>query len=52
MEMRNELEELIRLLNAKQYTNLRQLLAEMNEADIAVLMEEDRKSTRLNSSHS
>ncbi len=40
MEMRNELEELIRLLNAKQYTNLRQLLAEMNEADIAVLMEE------------
>lgn len=40
MEMRNELEELIRLLAAKQYTNLRQLLAEINEADIAVLMEE------------
>ncbi len=40
MEMRNYLEELIRLLAAKQYTNLRQLLTEMNEADIAVLMEE------------
>lgn len=40
MEMRNQQEELIRLLAAKQYTNLRQLLTEMNEADIAVLMEE------------
>nr|WP_300842208.1 magnesium transporter [uncultured Acetatifactor sp.] len=40
MEMRNYLEELIRLLAAKQYTNLRQLLTEINEADIAVLMEE------------
>ncbi|MCI9436494.1 MAG: magnesium transporter [Lachnospiraceae bacterium] len=40
METRIELEELIRLLDAKQYTNLRQFLAELNEADIAVLMEE------------
>lgn len=40
METRIELEELIRLLDAKQYTNLRQFLAELNEADIAFLMEE------------
>lgn len=40
METRLELEELSRLLDAKQYTNIRQLLAELNEADIAFLMEE------------
>lgn len=40
METRIELEELIRLLDAKQYTNLRQFLADLNEADIAFLMEE------------
>ena len=40
METRIELEELKRLLGAKQYTNLRQFLEELNEADIAVLMEE------------
>ena len=40
METRIELEELLRLLDAKQYTNLRQFLAELNDADIAVLMEE------------
>lgn len=39
METRIELEELLRLLSAKQYTNLRQFLAELNEADIALLME-------------
>lgn len=40
MEKRMELEELIGLLNAKQYTNIRQFLSDKNEADIAVLMEE------------
>ncbi len=40
METRIELEELIRLLDAKKYTNLRQFLADLNEADIAFLMEE------------
>ncbi len=40
MENRNELEELNRLLSAKQYTNIRQFLSEINEADIAALMEE------------
>lgn len=40
METRNELEELRELLDTKQYTNLRQFLAELNDADIAALMEE------------
>ncbi|HBA50485.1 MAG TPA: magnesium transporter [Lachnospiraceae bacterium] len=40
MEKRIELEELIRLLDAKQYTNLRQFLSDLNEADIALLLEE------------
>lgn len=40
METRIEMEELLRLLAAKQYTNIRQFLAEQNEADIAFLMEE------------
>ena len=40
METRIEMEELTRLLSAKQYTNIRQFLAELNEADIAALMEE------------
>ena len=40
METRIELEEPIRLLDAKQYTNLRQFLTDLNEADIALLMEE------------
>lgn len=40
METRIELQELKRLLDAKQYTNLRQFLDELNEADIAALMEE------------
>ena len=40
MEQMKELEELIELLNTKQYTKLRQYLAELNEADIASLMEE------------
>ncbi len=34
------MEEILELLETKQYTNLRQYLAEMNDADIAVLMEE------------
>ena len=40
METRNELEELRELLDTKQYTKLRQFLAELNDADIAALMEE------------
>lgn len=40
METKFELQELERLLDAKQYTNLRQFLCELNEADIAALMEE------------
>ena len=40
METMNELEELRELLETKQYTKLRQFLAELNEADIAALMEE------------
>ena len=40
MERRIELEELRELLAAKKYTNIRQFLAELNEADIAFLMEE------------
>ena len=47
METRIELEELIRLLDAKQYTNLRQFLADLNEADIALLMEELESETML-----
>ncbi|MDR2044949.1 MAG: magnesium transporter [Clostridium sp.] len=39
MEPRKDLDELKTLLETKQYTELRQYLAEMNEADIAVLME-------------
>lgn len=34
------MDEILELLETKQYTNLRQYLAEMNHADIAVLMEE------------
>ena len=37
---KKELQELLELLDSKQYTRLRQFLGEMNEADIAVLMEE------------
>lgn len=40
MEQMKELEELVKLLNTKQYTKLRQYLAELNDADIASLMEE------------
>ena len=35
-----ELEEVLELLNTKQYTKLRQYLAELNDADIAGLLEE------------
>lgn len=40
MEQIKELKELLELLSTKQYTKLRQYLAELNEADIATLMEE------------
>lgn len=39
MDQIKELKELLDLLESKQYTILRQRLSEMNEADIAVLME-------------
>ena len=47
MERRIELEELKRLLAAKKYTNIRQFLADLNEADIAFLMEELEEEERL-----
>ncbi len=34
MEQIKELEEVLELLNTKQYTKLRQYLAELNDADI------------------
>lgn len=40
MEERKNFEELCGFLEARQYTGLRQFLSELNEADIAVLMEE------------
>lgn len=40
MEERNELEVVQELLETKQYTKLRQLLSEMNDADIAACMDE------------
>lgn len=40
MEERNELEVVQELLETKQYTKLRQLLAEMNDADIAACMDD------------
>lgn len=40
MEEKNELEVVQELLETKQYTKLRQLLAEMNDADIAACMDE------------
>lgn len=40
MERKTEFQELCELLETKQYTKLRQFLAELNDADIAALMEE------------
>ena len=40
MEQTRELEELLELLEGKQYTKLRSFFEELNEADIALLMEE------------
>ncbi len=47
MERRIELEEIRELLDAKKYTNIRQLLSELNEADIAFLMEEQETEEKL-----
>ena len=47
MERRIELEELRELLAARKYTNIRQFLVELNEADIAFLMEELEDEERL-----
>ncbi len=40
MEQLKDRKELVEFLNTKQYTKLRQYLAELNDADIAALMEE------------
>ena len=40
MEQLRELDELLELLDTKQYTKLRQYLSELNHADVAALMEE------------
>jgi len=40
MDLENKVEELKELLDTKQYTGLRQELMELNEADIAAIMEE------------
>lgn len=40
MELEEKVEELRELLNTKQYTRLRQILMELNVADIAAIMEE------------
>ena len=40
MDLEKVVEELRELLNTKQYTGLRQELMELNEADIAAIMEE------------
>ena len=40
MDLEKKVEEFRELLNTKQYTGLRQELMELNEADIAVIMEE------------
>lgn len=39
-EYEKELQELLELLETRQYTKLRQYLATQNEADIALIMEE------------
>lgn len=50
MEQIKELEEVLELLNTKQYTKLRQYLAELNDADIAGLLEELEEEEMLRSS--
>ena len=40
MDLENKVEELLELLNTKQYANLRQELVDLNEADIAGIMDE------------
>ncbi|MBQ2802706.1 MAG: magnesium transporter [Lachnospiraceae bacterium] len=47
MEQIKELEELLELLDTKQYTKLRQYLAELNDADIAGLLDELREEDML-----
>lgn len=47
MEKEKEISELVNLLETKQYTKLRQHLAELNDADIASLMEELKEENML-----
>ena len=48
MDLENLVEELRELLDTKQYTGLRQQLMELNEADIAMIMEEMEEKERNN----
>ena len=47
MYKRNDLEEVLEFLETRQYTGLRQFLSGLNDADIAVLMEELEEETLL-----
>lgn len=47
MEKRSDLEEVLELLETRQYTGLRQFLSGLNDADIAVLMGELEEETLL-----
>ena len=47
MHKRNDLEEVLEFLETRQYTGLRQFLSGLNDADIAVLMEELEEETLL-----
>ena len=47
MEQLRELDELLELLDTKQYTRLRQYLSELNHADVAALLEEMEDMTTL-----
>ena len=47
MEQLRELDELLELLDTKQYTKLRQYLSELNHADVAALLEEMDESATL-----
>ena len=51
MEQIKELEEVLELLNTKQYTKLRQYLAELNDADIAALFKSGALAKSIFSAH-
>ena len=47
MDEIKEVREILELLESKQYTVLRQRLSEMNEADVAAIMEELEEQDRV-----